>query len=133
MVQKTVAAYGRLDCAFNNAGISGGGPLHELTEENWDRQVDINLKGMWLCMKYQIAQMLTQGGGAIVNNSSTAGLTGFSRNPIYAASKHGVVGLSKSAALQYVTQGIRINIVCPGLTMTPMVERAFARASGVKE
>jgi NAD(P)-dependent dehydrogenase (short-subunit alcohol dehydrogenase family) len=100
LVRETVARYGRLDYAFNNAGIVGGGPLHEFSEEDWDSVMDINLKGVWLCMKYQISQMLTQGGGAIVNDSSAAGLTGYIRAPVYAASKHGVIGLSKSAALQ---------------------------------
>lgn len=134
LVHKTVATYGRLDCAFNNAaGMGGGGPLHTLTEEDWDRTMEVNLKSMWLCMKYQIAQMLTQGGGAIVNNASVAGLTGLSHSPTYAASKHGIIGLSKSAALQYVSQGIRINVVCPGLIMTSRMEQVFARGPGVKE
>jgi NAD(P)-dependent dehydrogenase (short-subunit alcohol dehydrogenase family) len=133
LVQRTAATYGRLDCAFNNAGVAGGGLLHEFTEADWDRIIDINLKGVWLCMKYQIAQMLRQSGGAIVNDSSAAGLVGLTRSPVYSASKHGVIGLSRSAALQYVTQGIRVNAVCPGLIMTARMERVFATGPGIKE
>ena len=133
LVRQTVTTYGRLDCAFNNAGVVGGGLLHEVAAAEWDRMVDINLKGVWLCMKYQIIQMLTQGGGAIVNNSSVGGLTGYARSPIYAAAKHGVIGVSKSAALQYVSRGIRVNVVCPGLIMSPRVEHAFASSPAVKE
>jgi len=120
-VQKAVDEFGRLDCAFNNAGIDGDlGPLHDQGEENWDRVININLKGVWLCMKYEIQQMLKQGSGAIVNTSSISGLTG--RGTIaYSASKHGVVGMTKVAALENAKTGIRVNAVCPAAISTPMV------------
>jgi NAD(P)-dependent dehydrogenase (short-subunit alcohol dehydrogenase family) len=124
LIRKVVETYGRLDCAFNNAGIEGVlVPTAECSEENWDRTLAINLKGVWLCMKYEIPQMLTQGGGAIVNTSSLAGLVGFATMPAYVASKHGVAGLTKAAALEYAKAGLRINAVCPGSILTPMTDR----------
>ena len=128
MVQKTVEKFGRLDVAFNNAGVEGGWvPLVDQTEENWDYVHTINLKGLWLCLKYEIQQMLKQGsGGAIVNMSSVAGLRGFSGAGVYVASKHGVLGLTKTAALECSAAGIRVNAVCPAVIETAMADRAFA-------
>jgi NAD(P)-dependent dehydrogenase (short-subunit alcohol dehydrogenase family) len=127
LVKKVIATYGRLDCAFNNAGIHKEFiPTTDFEERDWDEVIDINLKSVWLCMKYEIAEMLKNGKGAIVNTSSAAGLIAVLSNPAYPASKHGVVGLTKTTAIEFARRGIRVNAVCPGPTRTGMHETLVA-------
>ena len=126
LVQETVKAYGRLDCAFNNAGIEGAfAATADCAEDNWDRIIAVDLKGVWLCLKYEIQQMLTQGTGSIVNTASVAGVVAERGRPAYAAAKGGVIQLSRTAAVEYAGTGIRINTVCPGGVETPMIDRAL--------
>jgi NAD(P)-dependent dehydrogenase (short-subunit alcohol dehydrogenase family) len=134
LVGSAVTRFGRLDCAFNNAGIGGAGKLtHEYSLAEWNRVISINLTGVWLCMRAEIAQMLEQKSGVIVNTSSIMGLTGAIRVPAYTAAKHGVAGLTKAAALEYARHGIRINAVCPAPIYTPLLMSAFDKRPDIEQ
>ena len=127
LIDRTVQAFGRLDFAHNNAGIGvGSGPLHEANRESFDRVLAVNVVGVWLCLKYEARVMLRQASGAIVNTASLAGLIGFPNHVAYSTSKHAVIGITRTAALEYARAGIRVNAVCPAFIHTPMVDNLIA-------
>ena len=127
LIDHTVQAFGRLDFAHNNAGIGvGSGPLHEASRESFDRVLAVNVVGVWLCLKYEARVMLRQASGAIVNTASLAGLIGFPNHVAYSTSKHAVIGITRTAALEYAQAGIRVNAVCPAFIHTPMVDNLIA-------
>lgn len=134
LVKLAMETYGQIDFAFNNAGIEGiSNPTALCSEDNWNQVIAINLTGVFLCMKYILPVMLEQGSGAIVNNASVAGLVGFQNSPAYVASKHGIVGLTKTTALEYITKGIRVNAVCPGIIKTPMIDRFTGKDKAIEK